>query len=260
MMVPDTKRILITNDDGIHAPGLKLLEEIARQLSDDVWVVAPEVEQSGMGHALTLAEPLRYRKLEERRYAVRGTPTDCVMMAMHKIIEGDKPTLLLSGINRGGNLAEDMTYSGTIAAAMEGTICGIPSIALSQEISSVNRQTPFAVAQEFALPVIRDILTQSWEDGILVNVNFPPDIRNIHGIKTTQQGFRDEAELFVKEREDLRGGHYYWLGFRRAYGNPAEGTDLEAIRDGYISITPLHLDLTHYSTFNSFRKNLNKDF
>jgi len=131
-----TKRILVTNDDGFETPGLKLLTEIAHGLSDDVWVVAPEEEQSGKGHALSLDTPLRYRQVAEQSFVVKGTPTDCVMMALHKIIlEDQKPTLLLSGINRGSNLAEDMTYSGTISAAMEGTICGIPSIALSQEVN-----------------------------------------------------------------------------------------------------------------------------
>ncbi|WP_420717569.1 5'/3'-nucleotidase SurE [Emcibacter sp.] len=259
-MKPDPRRILVTNDDGINAPGLEILERIARELSDDVWTVAPEVEQSGKGHALTLTEPLRFRQLSERRFAVTGTPTDCVMLATHSIIQGDKPTLLLSGINRGGNLAEDMTYSGTIAAAMEGTICGIPSIAISQDVDKSNRKDPFPVAEKYALDVVRKILTQSWENGILMNVNFPTDVNNVMGIRATHQGFRDEAELFINEREDLRGHNYYWIGFRRAYGTPLEATDLEAMQENYISVTPLHLDLTHYTTYNNLRKNIDQDF
>src|SRR5690606_33150073 len=125
-------RILLTNDDGIHAPGFQVLEEIARQLSDDLWVVAPLEEQSGAGHSLSLSHPVRMQQFGERRFGVRGTPTDCVMMALGRIIEGPKPDLILSGVNRGANLAEDVTYSGTVSAAMEGTLAGIPSVALSQ--------------------------------------------------------------------------------------------------------------------------------
>ncbi|WP_417318392.1 5'/3'-nucleotidase SurE [Emcibacter sp.] len=260
MMQPDPRRILVTNDDGINAPGLEILERIAHELSDDVWTVAPEVEQSGKGHALTLTEPLRYRQISERRFAVTGTPTDCVMLATHRIIPDEKPTLLLSGINRGGNLAEDMTYSGTIAAAMEGTICGIPSIALSQDVDKRNRRNPFPVSEKYALDVVRNVIAESWEDGILINVNFPTDVSAVRGIRATHQGFRDEAELFIEERQDLRNNNYYWIGFRRAYGTPMESTDLEAMTEDYISVTPLHLDLTHYTTYNSLRKNINRDF
>lgn len=253
-------RILVTNDDGITAPGIKLLEEIARKLSDDVWVVAPDSEQSGKGHALTLTEPLRYRALDERHFAVKGTPTDCVMMAVHTIIPGKKPDLLLSGINRGCNLAEDMTYSGTISAAMEGVICGIPSIAISQEVNKENRQDPFIVAEKYGLDILKELIDTGWDEGILMNVNFPPDRDIVKGVRSVRQGFRDDAELFIDKRDDLRGGNYFWIGFRRAYGNPEAGTDLQAIRDGYISITPLHLDLTHEKTLLTLSNKMNKDF
>lgn len=253
-------RILVTNDDGISAPGIKLLEEIARKLSDDVWVVAPDSEQSGKGHALTLTEPLRYRALDERHFAVKGTPTDCVMMAVHTIIPGKKPDLLLSGINRGCNLAEDMTYSGTISAAMEGVICGIPSIAISQEVDKENRQDPFIVAEKYGLDILKELIDTGWDEGILMNVNFPPDRDVVKGVRSVRQGFRDDAELFIDKRDDLRGGNYFWIGFRRAYGNPEAGTDLQAIRDGYISITPLHLDLTHEKTLLTLSNKMNKDF
>ena len=260
MMQPSPRRILVTNDDGINAPGLEILEKIAHELSDDVWTVAPEVEQSGKGHALTLTEPLRYRQVAERRFAVMGTPTDCVMLATHSIIPDGKPTLLLSGINRGGNLAEDMTYSGTIAAAMEGTICGIPSIALSQDVDKRNRENPFPTAEKYGLEIVRSLIEESWEDGILLNVNFPTDVNTVKGIRATHQGFRSEAELFIEERQDLRNNNYYWIGFRRAYGNAVEATDLEAMLEDNISVTPLHLDLTHYTTYNSLRKSINRDF
>ncbi|MAU41886.1 MAG: 5'/3'-nucleotidase SurE [Kordiimonas sp.] len=254
-------RILVTNDDGIHAPGLEVLHDIAQQLSDDIWIIAPEVEQSGMGHALTLSSPVRYRKVNDRRYAVQGTPTDCVMMGVHKIIEDKRPTLVLSGVNRGSNLAEDMTYSGTIAAAMEGAICGIPSIALSQEFTRGQNNVCWDNARHHAPVVIEKLLHNGWDDGILMNINFPPCEANaVRGIRTVSQGFRDEAELFVDERDDVRGGKYYWFGFRRAYGSPMAGTDLEAINTGYISVTPLHLDLTHEQTLHRLKHEVDTDF
>jgi len=254
------RRILVTNDDGVHAPGIKLLEELARAISDDVWIVAPEEEQSGKGHALTLQEPLRYRRIAEKFYAVRGTPTDCVMMAVHKIMAEQKPTLILSGINRGCNLAEDMTYSGTISAAMEGAICGIPSIALSQEVTRESLGDPFAVARQHGFEVLRNLIDVPWDEGVLINVNFPPFQDRVKGVKTTHQGFRDDAELFINERQDLRGNNYYWLGFRRQYGAPKPDTDLEAIQDGYISVTPLHLNLTHEKSLPTIRNKVNKEF
>lgn len=253
------KRILITNDDGHNASGLKILEEIAHALSDDVWIVAPEEEQSGKGHALSLHEPIRCRKIADKYYSVKGTPTDCVMMATH-IIMPEKPTLLLSGINRGVNLAEDMTYSGTISAAMEGTICDVPSIAFSQEIMRNCPYDHFQTARDHGLSVARKLIAMPWEKGIFINVNFPLNPKNVKGIRTTAQGFRDDAEMFIDKREDPRGSNYYWIGFRRQYGDPAPDTDLAAIRDGYISVTPLHLDLTHERSLAGMTKELNIDF
>ncbi|PHZ83686.1 5'/3'-nucleotidase SurE [Paremcibacter congregatus] len=255
---PLAARILVTNDDGYNAPGLKALIEIAKSVSDDVWVVAPEEEQSGKGHSLSLSEPVRYRKVADKFYAVKGTPTDCVMMAVHSIMP-NRPTILLSGINRGVNLAEDMTYSGTISAAMEGTICGVPSIAFSQEIDRTNNGDAFQVAKEQGENVLRTLISHAIEPGILYNVNFPQDSESLKGIRTTRQGFRDDEELFIDEREDPRGGCYFWIGFRRQYGNPVVGTDLAAIQDGYISVTPLHLDMTHEKTLLSLAKKIDKD-
>ncbi|MFN3288786.1 MAG: 5'/3'-nucleotidase SurE, partial [Sphingomonadaceae bacterium] len=167
-------RILVTNDDGINAMGIRVLEDIARQLSDDIWVVAPAEEQSGAGHSLTLTRPIRVRKLGERRFAVQGTPTDSVMMALGLLIEGRRPDLVLSGVNRGPNLAEDVTYSGTVSAAMEGTLAGVRSIALSQAMASyvVGRER-FAAAEATGADIIRRIIAADWGEGVLVNVNFP---------------------------------------------------------------------------------------
>lgn len=247
-------RILITNDDGIHAPGLKVLERIAEQVATEVWVVAPETEQSGASHSLTLADPLRLREIEERRFAVKGTPTDCVLMAVKKIMP-DRPDLILSGVNRGQNIAEDVTYSGTIAAAMEGTALGIPSIALSQTYGfDGTAHVRWETAERHAPDVIRRLAAADWGEGVLVNVNFPDvDPDDAARVVVTDQGKRDQSLLVVDERTDARHQRYYWLGFERRRSNPAEGTDLRAIYDGHISVTPLHMNLTHHSTKETLR-------
>ena len=240
-------RILLTNDDGINAPGLAAMEKIAAALSDDVWVVAPETEQSGASHSLTLAEPIRVRKVGPRKYAVRGTPTDCVMMAVIQIMDGPRPDLVLSGVNRGQNMADDVTYSGTVAGAMEGTVLGIPSIAMSQafHIHSKDR-VPFEVSVDHGPAVVRRLLAAGWDPGILLNVNFPDVVGAASlDMEVTVQGVRDESTLHIDERVDPRGNTYYWFGFRPIRSKPPVGTDLRAVYEGRISVTPLHLDLTH---------------
>jgi 5'-nucleotidase len=243
-------RILVTNDDGIHAPGLKALEKIARKLSSDVWVVAPEEEQSGSAHSLSLANPLRVRKLSAKKYAVRGTPSDCVLMAVRHIMMEMPPDLVLSGVNRGQNIADDVTYSGTIAAAMEGTQLGIPSIALSQAFGfSGHANVKWATAEHFAPEIIKKLVAAGWPEEVLINVNFPDVVPgSVTGIEVTRQGKRDQSLVRVEERIDARNNPYYWLGFERILSNPPQGTDLRAIYEGRISITPLHMDLTHMRT------------
>ncbi len=237
-------RILCTNDDGIYARGLVALEKIAREISDDVWVVAPQEEQSGAARALTLAHPIRLRQYEARRFAVSGTPSDAVLMAVDKIMDG-KPDLILSGVNNGQNLAEDVTVSGTIAAAFQGMSMRIPSIALSLarlDRAKAKWQTPEAHGSR----VVKKLLDTGWPTDAVVNVNFPdrePD--DIAGTEVTRQGHRDAVQLFAEERRDLRGGSYYWYGYTGELSDPANGTDLRAIYDGRISVTPLHLALTH---------------
>ncbi len=249
-------RILVTNDDGIHAPGLAVLERVARQLSDDIWVVAPAEEQSGAGHSLTLVNPIRVQDYGPKRFAVRGTPTDCVMMALGKLMDGLKPDLVLSGINRGANLAEDVTYSGTVAAAMEGTLAGVPSIALSQ--ATIDRpvgEDAFMIAETHALSVIQPLLKAGWPMEVLMNINFPPpQLGDVLGIRVTEQGFRDIRTAKIEERTDVRGFKYYWFGLGREPETPGHETDLKAIRERYISVTPLHLDLTHRDTMAHLRK------
>ncbi|WP_262696371.1 5'/3'-nucleotidase SurE [Kordiimonas aquimaris] len=247
MSVP-TRRILISNDDGINAPGLKVLEKVARQFSDDVWVVAPESEQSGAGHSLTLTRPLRIRKLEEKRWAVDGTPTDCVMMALNEIMKDSLPTLILSGVNRGANLAEDVTYSGTVSVAMEGTLAGIPSIAMSQCIRPPAR-TKWETAEIYAPQVLKLLLDAGWPQDVLININFPAFVPDeIEGIRVTEQGRREMLGNNIDKRTDPRGFSYYWFGLGREVGIPGHETDLKSVREKWISVTPLHLDLTHHET------------
>ena len=238
-------KILVTNDDGIHAPGLDVAERIARKLSDDVWVVAPETDQSGVAHALTLSDPLRLRKVDDQRWAVRGTPTDCVIMGF-KVVLGAKPDLVISGVNRGQNIADDVTYSGTVAGAMEGTLLGIPSIALSQAYGFETAENPsWETAEAHAPGIIRRLTEAGMDAGVLFNINFPncaPDA--VRGTVLTRQGRRIPDWLKVEKRADGRGFPYYWIGFQRSKMDPEEGTDLAAIGMGQISITPLSLDLT----------------
>ncbi len=238
-------RILVTNDDGIHAPGLKSCEKIARALSDDVWVVAPETDQSGASHSLTLNDPLRLREVSDRHFAVKGTPTDCVIMAVKHVMP-EPPDLVLSGVNRGHNVAEDVTYSGTIAGAFEGSTLGIRSIALSQSvIGGENRRVPWETAEAHGPQVVRRLLDSRLDTTVILNVNFPPcEPDEVTGIEVTTQGRRDQAMLGIDARVDGRGNPYYWLAFERRQFTPGKGTDLRALDDGAISVTPLSLNLT----------------
>lgn len=239
-------RILVTNDDGIDAPGLHALRQVAEMIGDDIWVVAPETNQSGAGHSLSLRAPLRMRKLEDQAFAVSGTPTDCVIMAVRHVMADQRPDLILSGINNGQNLAEDVTYSGTIAAGFEGTHLGIRSIALSQAYGfQGNRRTRWETAIDKAPTIIRALLEQEWAPGTVMNVNFPdraPD--EVEGTLITRQGKRDQTLLGIDERHDTWGTPYYWLGFQRKLSDPAEDTDLWAVYNGYTSVTPLSLNMT----------------
>jgi 5'-nucleotidase len=238
-------KILITNDDGIHAPGLDACKQIARALSDDIWVVAPETDQSGVAHSLSLNDPLRLREIDERHFAIKGTPTDCVIMAARNIMP-QKPDLILSGVNRGRNAAEDVTYSGTVAGAMEGTVLGIPSFALSQSYSFATKgNPPWQTAIKFAPDIVRRVLEEGMPRDVLVNINFPncpPD--EVAGIAVSCQGKRDQELLRIEARHDGRGNPYYWIAFARAMAEAAPGTDLHALAQNRIAVTPLRLDMT----------------
>ena len=240
-------RILLTNDDGIHAEGLAVLERIARTLSDDVWIVAPETDQSGLAHSLTLSEPLRLRKVADKHFALRGTPTDCVIMAVREVMDG-KPDLVLSGVNAGANMADDVTYSGTVAGAIEGTLQGVRSIALSQAYThDGTRFVPWEIAETLAPNLLSKLMHVDLAADTLLNVNFPNCApKDVRGIEVTSQGKLDFG-LTVEERADGRGFPYFWLRFGERLGHFREGTDIHAIKHNKISVTPLKLDLTDYS-------------
>jgi 5'-nucleotidase len=241
-------RILCTNDDGIHAYGLKIVEEIARELSDDVWVVAPELDQSGVSHSLSLNDPLRLREVGPRHFAVRGTPTDCVIMGARHILGDKRPDLVLSGVNKGRNVAEDVIYSGTIAGAMEGVILGIPSFALSQEFGADSRRSPhWETGRKLGPGIIKKVLAAGIPADTVMNINFPNcAAEDVQGITVARQGKRNQGFLRIDERHDGRGNPYYWIGFERLVNidPPGEGTDLAMLATRHVSVTPLHLDMT----------------
>ena len=249
-------RILLTNDDGIEAEGLAVLERIAALLSDDVWVVAPETEQSGASRALTLSAPLRLRHISDRRYAVGGTPADCVTLAVQDLMPAAMPDLVLSGVNRGQNVAEDVTVSGTVAGAIEGMVLGVPSIALSQAMTYFHDEVTahYETAEAYAPGIVERLLEAGWPKDVIININFPnltPD--EVSEVEVTRQGFRDVHNMKAERRTDLRGRDYYWMGFTARRPAVAEGTDLSAVLAGRISVTPLHIDLTHMPTVHALK-------
>ena len=235
--------ILVSSDDGIRATGLEALEGALAPLGE-LWVVAPDREQSAASHSLTLHRPLRIEELGRRRYAVDGTPTDCVNLAINSILP-TRPDLVVSGINHGGNLGDDITYSGTVSAAMEGTLLSVPSIAVS--LMSGNG-ADFEVAAGFAGRLAQAVLAQGLPPDTLLNVNIPPlPAAAVRGYTITRQGKRRYADTII-ENVDPRGKKYYWIGGDGMGFVPAEGTDFTAVEGGYVSVTPLHLDLTNHAS------------
>ncbi|MCD6288609.1 MAG: 5'/3'-nucleotidase SurE [Candidatus Hydrogenedentes bacterium] len=230
--------ILVTNDDGVRAEGVRALADGLASVGEVV-TVAPDREMSGAGHSVTLRHPLRVTKIDDRRYAVDGTPTDCVLLGSLSVLPR-KPDLLVSGINRGANLGDDVTYSGTVAAACEGTLLGIPSFSISV-VDTVH--TRFDVAASFAAKLAKHILGRELPADTLLNVNVPNlPASEIKGVDITRQGkhvYRDQ----VIEKKDPRGQTYYWIA-GTIKSNPVDGTDLGAVSQNRISITPLHLNLT----------------
>lgn len=247
-------RILIVNDDGIDAPGIIMLEKVARTLSDDIWVVAPDEEKSGAGHSLSTYHPVRVKQRDERHFAVKGTPTDCALVAVYDLIEGRRPDIILSGINRGPNLAEDVTYSGTASAAMEGAMLGIPAIALSQ-VFRPPATVHWATAEAYAGLVIEKLLRMEWRPGQFVNVNFPDCLpEQVQGIRVTSQGLRPPGAFKPMKRIDERHVPYYWIKIDHPEGGHADGNDLQAMVDNCVSVTPLQLDMTDRAALAGMEK------
>lgn len=238
-------RILLTNDDGIHSKGLTKLEEALSQVGD-VFVVAPASEMSGASHSLTLARPLRIRQIDSRHWTVDGTPTDCVTLALNKILSAEEmPDICASGINHGGNLGDDATYSGTVAGALEATILGVPGLAFSL----VARENfDFREAAQFAVTAVQKVLTEGLPEGTLLNINFPP--REFKGVKVTRQGIKN-ARPVISEHIDPRGKPYFWIGEEYFNTSAADGTDYNAIDQGYISVTPLKSDMTDHNALTA---------
>lgn len=248
-------RILLTNDDGVDADGMDVLKTLADTLSDDVWIVAPASEQSAASRGVSLHNPVVARKLGEKRYSVSGTPTDSVIVALREILKDTPPDLVLSGVNRGQNIAEDIGFSGTVAGALQGMQMGIPSIALSQArgfSTYGSGKMNWDATLKHGPSILKKLVKNGWPKDIVLNVNFPDtSAGEIKGVDVTRQGKRDFEMSNVDKREHPRGGHYFWLTYKGGLSDPAKGTDLRAIYDGFVSITPIHIDHTHYKTVAS---------
>lgn len=243
-------KILVSNDDGVHSKGLHILAGCLRTLGD-VYIVAPDRERTAAGHSLTLHKPLRIDRIGERISSLNGTPTDCITLGVNNIM-GERPDLIVSGINKGGNLGDDITYSGTVSAAMEGTILGIPSFAISQ-VGDDDFQ--FNVAAEFALNLARLIIRHGLSNGTFLNVNVPNlPWEDIRGVRMTSLGKRIYDQNTIIEKVDPRGRKYYWIGSNSVRWEDKKGTDNIAIEEGMISITPIHLDLTDYSSMKRLKE------
>lgn len=240
-MNSERPRILITNDDGIHAEGIEALEQAMHEVGE-VYVVAPATEMSGASHSLTLARPLRIRQIDERHWSVDGTPTDCVTLALNRILSPEnRPHICVSGINHGANLGDDASYSGTVAGALEATILGVPGLAFSLV---ANRNQDFAESVKIAKQVTLKALAEGIPDWTLLNVNIPKGVPK--GLRITKQGFK-AARPIISEHIDPRGKPYYWIGEVREGFRAEGGTDFEAIDEGFVSVTPMRSDLTNHA-------------
>jgi 5'-nucleotidase len=239
--------ILVTNDDGIHSEGIVALARSLEAVAD-VFVVAPAHEMSAASRSLTLTRPLRIDKIDDRHFSVDGTPTDCITLAMNSILQGNSPDLVFSGINKGGNLGDDVAYSGTVAGALEASIYGLPGVA----VSLVQRvDFDFAQSAEVAVDIARRVLHQGIPRGTVLNVNVPPG--RIRGTRITRQGAKIIKPTIV-EGQDPRQRTYYWIGEEALTWNEEEGTDYEALRHGFVSITPLRSDLTDYRALDHIKQ------
>ena len=256
-------KILITNDDGINAPGLGSLQKIASQLTEkanDSWVVAPATEKSGVGHCISLSAPVLISKLDKKIFSIEGNPADCVIAGVHHILRDGPPDLILSGVNRGNNSAENALYSGTLGAAMEGALQGIPSIAMSQYLGPKNvaSDNPFEAAEGFGAEVIKKILsvdfTPKGSYNLFYNVNFPPCLASeVKGIKYTCQGYRQDAQFSVKAVTSPSNREFLFVAGGNQQLQTTDGSDVAVNMDGYISITPMMADLTSYEVLEALQ-------
>ena len=245
-------RILLTNDDGIDAPGMAILREIAEALGSEVWTVAPASDQSGIGHALTLSHPLRVSERGDRSFAVTGTPADCVIVAVRDLME-NPPDLVLSGINQGQNIADDVAYSGTIGGAMEAAMMGLRAIAISQAYrrDSEGVHVPWDHSRTVLPSLLPTLIELELPDPTFLNVNVPAT-QEVHGVRISRQG-RVAHSLGTERREDGRGKPYRWLRFGRGAPEAQDGSDVAALADGYVSVTPLQTDLTAHDLLSDLR-------
>lgn len=245
-------RVLLVNDDGIEADGIRLLERLVKPHCTETWVVAPAEEQSGASHSISMHLPIRYRRIDELHHAVKGTPTDCALMGIYELMP-EPPSLLISGINWGANLAEDLTYSGTASAAMEGALLGVPSVAMSlvHSFDEVHWDT----AERFAPEILDGIVGAGIDPGTFVNVNFPPvPPEEVRGIRVCRLGQRPPGSFKPTKRTDARRKEYWWIEIMRNDHEIAEGTDLHAISNNEISITPIKLDMTADQSLKALEK------
>jgi len=259
-------RILVTNDDGINAPGLKVLEEIAAEIAGakgEVWVVAPAFEQSGVAHKISYTHPMMIAKLGPRRYAAEGSPADCVLAGYYEVLQGAKPDLVLSGVNRGNNSAENALYSGTLGGAMEAALQGLPAIALSQYMGprTEDMGDPFEPAIAHGTALVRALLEKGlWDAGdyrLFYNVNFPPvPASEVKGMKVAAQGYRKDTFFGVEPHISPSGRKFLWITGGPQHLPTAEGTDVAANLDGWISVTPMRADLTAHDALDALRERL----
>lgn len=248
-------RILISNDDSIHADGIKILEEIMLAITPNVWVVAPETQQSAAGHSLTIHMPLRMKEYDKRHYSVFGTPTDSVLVGIQKVMHDFRPHLVLSGINHGQNTADDVTYSGTIAAAIEATLMGIPAIACSQDYDEAGGKPDWTVAREYLPRILTAFQGKSWETNVLMSVNFPHSRSGVPPkIRVVKQGHYSMEKQEMVNCVDPRGRAYFWIGPPPARDEEDQSLDMGALAAGHVTITPLSLNLTHHPTLKQLEE------
>jgi 5'-nucleotidase len=247
-------RILISNDDSIHAEGIRVMEEIASAITPNVWVVAPETQMSAAGHSLTIHMPLRLKQYDKRHYSVSGTPTDSVLLGVQQVMKECRPHLVLTGINHGQNTADDVTYSGTIAAAIEATLMGIPAIACSQDYDEAGSKPDWSIARDYLPKILEAFAGQSLDPYTLLSVNFPRKVQGvIPQIRPVVQGHYSMSDQEMNQLTDPRGRPYFWIGPPPPRAEEDQANDMGALKAGHVTITPLSLNLTHHPALEKLK-------